>query len=82
MHAARRLTPRLSAVLDVLADRGQAGATTRELLIETGSVAIHSDVAELRTLGHQVTCTDEGRNAAGRRVFRYRLEERPPVEPS
>ena len=68
MNAATRLTPRLERVLIVLLECGVIGATTRDIVVEADVCAVNSCVAELRTLGHKITCTMEGRG-----LFRYRL---------
>ena len=71
IHAARRLTPRLSRVLEFLRSRGAAGATTREIVIEADVCAVNTIVHELKTQGHVITCKME---KVGQ--FRYRLAER------
>ena len=49
------------------------GLTTWQLIERTGSVAVHSDAAELRANGHDVQCEYQGTTPEGRRVYRYRL---------
>jgi hypothetical protein len=74
MRAARlSRSPRLQAVLEILSERGRIGATTREIQLETGSVAVHSDVAELRANGLTVCCSYDGLSERGRRVYRYAI---------
>lgn len=51
------------------------GLTTWELIERTGSVAPHSDAAELRANGYNVECKYQGMTSEGRRVYRYRLVE-------
>lgn len=76
MHAANaKKSKRLQATLRALR-RSQRGCTTRQLARATGSVAPHSDVAEIRANGFNVSCTYEGTTPNGRRVYRYRLERR------
>lgn len=78
MHAATlSRSARLQAVLAFLSDRGERGATTRELQDATGSCAVHSDIAELRANGVTVTRTYEGKTLFGRQVNRYRLVAQP-----
>ena len=73
MNAAKlEKSSRLQAVLAFLRDRGERGATTAELQAATGSMAIHSDVAEVRANGVEVSCAYDG-TSNGRRVYRYRL---------
>ena len=74
MHAAAIGTSaRLQAVLEFLRDRGARGATTAELQSATGSMAIHSDVAEVRANGVEVRCAYDGMSN-GRRVYRYTVK--------
>jgi hypothetical protein len=68
---------RLRAVLAFLKARGQAGATTREIIQETGYCAINSIISELRECGERITCTPEGKSPTGSAVYRYRLEAAP-----
>lgn len=74
-----RLTPRLRAIVRLLRLRGGDGATTWELLQASRSVAVHSTVAELRArlaaIGWEIRCEREAGTAAGRDLYRYRLEE-------
>lgn len=75
MHAARvDRSRRLGRTLAILRAH-PAGLTTAELQGWTGSVAIHSDCAELRANGYDVECAYQGTTAEGRRVYRYRLVE-------
>lgn len=74
MHAASlSRSHRLQKTLDVIRAH-PGGCTTYELVLLTGSCAVHSDVAELRANGIPVSCAYE-RTANGRRVYRYRVEE-------
>lgn len=73
-HAARlESSPRLRTLLAALLKAGDRGLTTREIFERTGSMAVHSDAAELRANGYRVSCVQEGRTDAGRKVFVYRL---------
>lgn len=76
MRAARLASSdRLQRTLDVLLGAGSHGLTTMELIVATGSVAPHSDVAELRANGLRIRCALDRTTAAGRRVYRYRLDD-------
>lgn len=75
IHNAKRLTYRLWKVLDLLRHRGSLGATTREIVRIADVCAVNTCVAELRELGHAITCNHE---AKGR--FRYFLKEKPQGE--
>lgn len=76
MHAANpSRSARLTRLLDVLRAHPD-GLTTRELIAWTGSVAPHSDCAELRQAGYLIDCRYEGTTAEGRRVYRYVLRGR------
>ncbi len=78
MRAARLAhSPRLQALHELLAERGASGATSREIVLETGSCAPHSDVAELRANGLDVQCALDHVSPNRRRVYRYTLV-RPP----
>jgi len=74
-HAARiESSPRLQRCLAALRRYGATGATTYQLFDATGSMAVHSDVSELRANGLRVDCwMDRAEN--GRRIYRYRLVE-------
>lgn len=65
---------RLRKVLSYLKDRGNRGATTRDLVEATGQVAINSIAAELRAQGYRISCTFQGRSLEGNSIFRYRWE--------
>lgn len=72
-HAKLSTSRRLQAVLRAL-EVHPRGLTTYELTLHTGGCAIHSDIAELRANGVQISCAYQGKSAAGRRVYRYTLE--------
>lgn len=73
-HAARLETsPRLRALLSALLKAGDRGLTTREIFERTESMAIHSDVSELRANGYRVACEGTGTTPGGRRIYRYRI---------
>lgn len=71
-HADLSKSQRLQAVARLLRDFPD-GLTTFELASAAGSVAIHSDVAELRANGLDIDCQYEGKTAHGRRIYRYSL---------
>ena len=74
MHASRVAhSPRLQQLLAYLTERGEKGATTREIVDATGSCAVHSDVAELRANGHDISCLYVGATEDKRRIYLYRL---------
>lgn len=74
-HAARvSSSPRLRALLSALLKAGDRGLTTREIFERTDSMAVHSDVHELRDNGYRISCRREGTTAGGRLVHRYRIE--------
>ena len=69
MHAADPArSPRLGKLLELLRFIGHA--TTREIARNTGSCAVHTDIAELRARGYRIDCAYE-RTTRGRRVYRY-----------
>ena len=73
MHAANAdKSRRLCRTLAILRAHPD-GLTTMELISWTGSVAPHSDAAELRANGYNVECRYHGTTPEGRRVYRYRL---------
>ena len=53
-------------------------ASTREISVKTGSMAVHSDIAAIRANGLTVQRRSRPDTAAGCRVSEYRLAE--PVE--
>ncbi len=77
IHACRHIKPggRLDRVRQLLLRRGQAGATTLEIIKEAGVCAVSAIASELRANGIQVDCQPEGRDALGAAIYRYRLVE-------
>lgn len=73
----KALTERLTLLVRALRAAGRAGLTTRDLAAVNGSVAPHSDVAELRGKGFAIECERAGRTESGRAVYRYRLTKEP-----
>lgn len=75
-HAARiENSMRLQRTLGALAD-GKAH-TTADISAATGSMAVHTDVHELRRNGYDVVCRYVGRSPTGRKVYAYRLKTKP-----
>lgn len=72
MHAASLdRSSRLRRTIEVLRAH-PGGCTTLDLVLLTGSCAVHSDVSELRANGIPISCEYE-RTTNGRRVYRYRI---------
>ena len=61
---------RLKKVLDILADRKEH--STIELAKATDSVAIHSDISEIRANGFPIERRYAGKNDNGRQINYYR----------
>lgn len=73
IHAADlKKSARLQRVLAFLRDRGQAGATTMDIIRSCSVVAVNSVVSELRVNGYNITATRE-RDDGDTRVYRYRM---------
>ena len=73
LHAGRiEYSPRLTKMHEALRHFGARGATTAQLADATGSVAVHSDIAEIRANGIGVLCEFEG-TVNGRKRYRYTL---------
>lgn len=64
---------RLQRLLGLLRD-GKAH-TTFDLASATNSMAVHTDIAELRANGHNVRTRYLGKRADGRRIYAYTLLE-------
>lgn len=74
MHAASsEKSERLKRTLAALRAGGLLGRTGAELSRATGSLAISTDISELRKNGWIVDRQYEGLSAHGRRVHRYTL---------
>lgn len=72
----RPLSERLASLVRAL--RGAPrGLTTLELARVNGSMAVHSDIAELRHKGYVITCARDGKTEAGRALYRYTLVKEP-----
>lgn len=77
MHASKPTSRRLQRLLRTLRKHGLRGATSRQLAQETGSMAVATDVSELRRSGYLVPCEYEGKTPEGRKVYRYSLFAEP-----
>jgi len=64
---------RLKRVLAFLRGRGNAGATSLEILQRTKIAALTPAISELRKNGVQVLCKFERKTEGGESVYRYRL---------
>lgn len=62
---------RLKKLLEILADGFEY--TTAELQEKTGSMAIHTDIHELRSNGYAVKCRYVGKQD-GKKIYSYKLE--------
>lgn len=72
MHAAKLDgSERLRRTLSFIRGWGSAGVTSAELQGFTNSMAVATDVSELRRNGFLIDCKYEGTNERGRRVYRY-----------
>jgi hypothetical protein len=77
MHSASlENSPRLQRVLNFLRLKGAEGATTREIVVNTSTVAVNSSIAELRECGIGIECLYERTLGNGNRVYRYTLKEK------
>lgn len=78
IHAGNPATcPRLRKVLELLTERGPAGATTWELHALDENLAAGTTVSELRANGHDISCKYLETNERGRKVYRYTLTDAP-----
>lgn len=66
-------SPRLRRLLAYLIERGQEGATTREITLNAEIMAVNTAIAELRANGCLINCHFQERTIEGSSVFRYRL---------
>ncbi len=76
IHAARLdRSPRLQLLLALLIERGQRGATTREIVVALLGkvVAVNSCIDELRENGFFIPCESERETDQGGHVYRYRF---------
>jgi hypothetical protein len=64
---------KLSRILAFLRERGEKGATSRDIVEFCETVAPGTCVSELRKAGYVVTCAFERTLESGAKVFRYRL---------
>ena len=68
-------SPRLLRMLEFLRDRGDIGATTREIVNVCEVMNPATQASELRSNGLDIQCSYEGSTDFGARIFRYRLIE-------
>jgi len=74
MHSAKvESSDRLARTLHFIRGMRAFGATTKEIASWTGSVAVATDVSELRKEpnGYDIECLYDHTTATGRKVFRY-----------
>ncbi len=64
---------RLKRTLNALVEVGRSGITSAALAQRTGSVAVATDVSELRKNGYVIDCKYLYKTATGRKVFTYEL---------
>jgi hypothetical protein len=62
---------RLAQTLRIIRAGGKWGASTKEISSWTGSVAVATDVSEIRKNGYDIECVYDHTNENGRRVYRY-----------
>jgi len=67
-------SPRLQRLLAFLQKGGEH--STRDIIINTGVVAVSSAASELRENGYNVGCRYDGMTEDGNRVYVYWLEDR------
>lgn len=70
-HANAAKSPRLARLLGYVRSMGRHGATSLDLQQWTGSMAVSTDISELRRNGHRIDCVYEKKTPTGRKVFRY-----------
>lgn len=74
MHVAKlENSKRLQAILSLLRERGEAGATTREISEFSGALNPATEVSALRHNGVGVACEYQGRTDTGAKVYKYWL---------
>ncbi len=64
---------RLKLLLRALRETWCCKKTTAYLKAETGSVAVHSDIHELRKNGYKIECKYSHTNTDDRKIYVYRL---------
>ena len=69
-------SPRLQKLLQVMRDGEER--STYQLMMATGSVAVSTNISELRAQGAQIACRVERRN--GKRVWLYTLQREPSAD--
>jgi hypothetical protein len=77
MHAAKTdKSERLSRTLHFIRSWGKYGATSAQVQGFTGSMAVATDISELRQNGYNIECEYDGINHDGRKIFRYTFKGR------
>jgi hypothetical protein len=72
MHAAKAdKSERLRQTLLAIRSWGKYGATGAQIQGHTGSMAVATDISELRQNGYNIECKYEGLSPYGRKIFRY-----------
>ena len=65
---------RLQRTLSALKKAGRRGVTSRELAEVRGSVAVGTDVSELRAQGHEIECFYSHQTGNGSKIYVYVLD--------
>jgi hypothetical protein len=73
---------RLQSILGLLAMRGDVGATTQELHTVSGSLNPATEISCIRAQGYKITARYQGRTETNAKIFRYRLSQSTPVDPT
>ena len=73
-YAKVKKSPRLQAVLLLLKQRGEQGATSWEIVTFAHVVNPGGAISELKANGYDIDTIGEGKNEQGRKVFRYILK--------
>jgi hypothetical protein len=72
MHAANiEKSERLLQTLAVVKAFRHGGIRGRDIQLHTGSLAVATDISEVRANGHEIDCVYEGKTENGRRIYRY-----------
>jgi len=66
---------RLQVLLRILRSNSRYGISTINIQHLTQSMAVATDVSELRQNGYEVRCSYVGKTPNGRRIFKYRIVE-------
>ncbi len=74
IHAPKKITPRLRAILKALQSAGRYGLSGRDIIHQANVTGLEG-VRELRALGFNIRCEKVRTTASGRKIFRYTLYE-------